>query len=219
MCILRDTTFNQRQKICFLLQPRQLIDFLPFPSACGLTLCVWPGLDGNAARLVLGFSGSSTKFPDGPQPDSHNPRFCKPPLSSRTVGPACADRSPESGWRHSISSEALPIHPETQVLVHIRPSPATSTRSGLYGLISGSTLLEVGTATQSALSGRCFLCSVRCYREPLRPFWVLLSGGDVSHLLERRYPSLFATTGSCASPKPSRCLWFSLDQRVFAGCC
>ena len=121
MCILRDTTFNQRQKICSLLQPRQLIDFLPFPSACGLTLCVWPGLDGNAARLVLGFSGSSTKFPDGPQPDSHNPRFRKPPLSSRTVGPACADRSPESGWRHSISPETLPIQPETQVLVHIRP--------------------------------------------------------------------------------------------------
>ena len=75
----------------------------------------WRGLDGNAARLVLGFSSSSIKFPDGPQPDSHNPRFRKPPLSSRTVG------SPESGWRHSTSSETLPIQPETQVLVHIRP--------------------------------------------------------------------------------------------------
>jgi hypothetical protein len=74
-----------------------------------------PGLDGNAARLVLGFSGSSTKFPDGPQPDSHNPRFRKPPLSSRTVG------SPESGWRHSISSETLPMLPEAQVLAHIHP--------------------------------------------------------------------------------------------------
>jgi len=45
----------------------------------------------NAARLVLGFSDLSTRFPGGPQPDSRNPRFRKPPLRSRTVG------FPESG--------------------------------------------------------------------------------------------------------------------------
>ena len=36
----------------------------------------------NAARLVLGFSDSSTRFPDGSQPDSHDSRFSSPVLTS-----------------------------------------------------------------------------------------------------------------------------------------
>ena len=42
---------------------------------------------------TLGFGGLSTKFPSRPQSDSHNPRFRKAPIPSRTIG------FPESGCR------------------------------------------------------------------------------------------------------------------------
>ena len=46
------------------------------------------------------------------------------------------------------------------------------------------------------------------------------SGDGVSRHLGRSYPSILAHTGSCASPfSLLYALWFSLGQRVFAGCC
>ena len=48
----------------------------------------------------------------------------------------------------------------------------------------------------------------RCYRRR----------GNVAHPLGERYPSVFAPTGSCASPRLSDRLRSSLGRPVFAGC-
>jgi len=39
------------------------------------------------------------------------------------------------------------------------------------------------------------------------------------HDIRERYPSFIAHTDSCARPKPSHCLDFTLGQWVYAGCC
>ena len=41
----------------------------------------------------------------------------------------------------------------------------------------------------------------------------------VLHVLNQHYLIFFAHTGSCARPKSSQCLSFTLVHRVFAGCC
>lgn len=42
---------------------------------------------------------------------------------------------------------------------------------------------------------------------------------DLMDHMERHYPSLIANSGSCARPKSSLCLAFTLVHKVFAGCC
>jgi hypothetical protein len=56
-------------------------------------------------------------------------------------------------------------------------------------------------------------------REPLRRSEALPLQEDHSWSLGWHYPTVFATTGSCASPPPSHVLWLSLGPRVFAGWC
>ncbi len=61
-------------------------NLLVTPWFMPLRFCPTAGWDRNAARAVLGFGGSSTRFSGGPQSDSHHSRFRKDPISSRTVG-------------------------------------------------------------------------------------------------------------------------------------
>ena len=56
-------------------------------------------------------------------------------------------------------------------------------------------------------------------REPLRPIEVLPRQGSRPSDLNGRYPTVLATTGSCARPRPSPSLWSSLGLGVCAGCC
>jgi len=55
-------------------------------------------------------------------------------------------------------------------------------------------------------------------REPLRPVEVLPRQGSRPSDLNGRYPTVLATTGSCARPRPSPSLWSSLGLGVCAGC-
>ncbi len=55
-------------------------------------------------------------------------------------------------------------------------------------------------------------------RAPLPEAGVNLLRRDVLRHIGGHYPSFIALTGSCARPKPSRCLRLSLLQRVLAGC-
>ena len=41
---------------------------------------------------------------------------------------------------------------------------------------------------------------------------------SVLRLVSRHYPTFIAHTNSCANPKPSSCLSFTLEHKVFAGC-
>jgi hypothetical protein len=52
---------------------------------------------------------------------------------------------------------------------------------------------------------------------PLRRY--LAGGGPVTRDLDWHYPTVDATTGSCARPHPSSFLWSSLGPEVSAGCC
>ena len=62
------------------------------------------------------------------------------------------------------------------------------------------------TTKSSAMSRVVSPARPSLYREPLRPFGVLPRGGLCAHNLDRRYPILIATPGSCARPPPSRAL-------------
>ena len=128
------------------------------------------------------------------------PRFRKPPLRSRTVGfpesgsdPGLIPQAPsQPGW----SSSAGP-HPPLPTLVYARIRPNASSPARCPGLVG-----QPGAQGPFAPSGR------------------YPSGDGVPRHLGRRYPPLFATTGPCASPKPSPRLWLCrLGRRVFAGCC
>ena len=70
----------------------KLIEYMANITPClvGIEACC---LDRFVARTAIGSGGVSIIFTIGLIPDYHNPRFNKPPFSSRTVG------FPESGWR------------------------------------------------------------------------------------------------------------------------
>jgi len=58
------------------------------------------------------------------------------------------------------------------------------------------------------------------YREPLRPrAGVTFPRHGIGTHVGRRYPAFVALTGSCAGPKSSPSLGFTLGPRIFAGCC
>jgi len=141
----------------------------------------------NAARLVLGFSDSSIRFPDGPQPApithvSASPLF--DPGRSVFPSPVLTLASKSLG--------RLPIANEAQVLTHIRPYPQWFTPD--------SVSIQ---AIRPSLSGTGE--TAKC-PEPLRLSEVLPLRGWSSLHLERHYPPLFATTDSSANPNPSPCL-------------
>ncbi len=107
-----------------------------------------------------------------------------------------------------MSSCRLSIAKEAYVLTHIHPSRLRlpcRTRPLFHGPASPARSPGRSQGPPGAQSpfarGRCYL---------LRR--------DVSRHIGGHYPSFIAHTGSCARPKPSRCLRLSLLQRVFAGC-
>ena len=86
-------------------------------------------------------------------------------------------------------------------------------------MISNSTPIEVGTASPALCpDGVSFWCPPFA-ESPFALSECYPSRDGVFHHLGWRYPALFAPMDSCADPNPSHCLWFSLGQQVFAGCC
>lgn len=70
------------------------------------------------------------------------------------------------------------------------------------------------------LSGQCFLCNARHLPRASLPAPGVTSCGEISvDLVRGHYPSFIARTGSCAGPKSSSCLGFTLVHQVLAGCC
>jgi hypothetical protein len=73
---------------------------------------------------------------------------------------------------------------------------------------TASSVLSLRTGSEPPSAQSPFAC-FRCYPQQ----------GNVTHPLGRHYPAFIATTGSCASPHPSRLPRFvSLVPPVFAGC-
>lgn len=92
-----------------------------------------------------------------------------------------------------MSFRRLPIAEEAQVLAHIHPSQrwfACGTRPFLLGVHA-----------RHSVRGRPR--TAKC-PGPLRPHGALLHASRRSRRVGGRYPTLFATTGPCARPHPSR---------------
>jgi len=110
---------------------------------------------------------------------------------------------------NSLSSETLPLQPETQVLAHIRPW------TNWFDLWLDT---YWGCHRSPALqSGRCFLCVPAVAESPFARFRCYLRRRGVSHPVGERYLPFLAPTDSCASPMPSCWLCFLVPQ-VCAGC-
>jgi len=141
------------------------------------------------------------QFPDGPQSGSLITPFPQASLRSRTVefpesgsdlGPTPRSSSWEERGLSADSHAPLlnPVYFQGRSVVH-RPH-----------VLLVRLLLEPPSAQSPFARSRCYL-----------------SRRGVAHHISGHYPTFLATTGSCASPRPSPRLGFTLGQRVFAGCC
>ena len=107
--------------------------------------------------MALGYGGFSTQFPGRPQSVSHDPRFLKAPLSSRTV----AFR--ESGWRSQLSLTCFLKARRLKRRLASTPHPLSFTPAQYPCVFCFTRFLSTGTGSSDT----------RCDREPLRLFRAL----------------------------------------------
>jgi len=141
------------------------------------------------------------QFPVGPQSDSLDPRFHRPPCDP--------GRSDFPSPVLTLAVRSLPDqHREAQMLTHIHPSRvwfACKPSSCIKG--SGAPSSESGPVPEPPSA-----------QSPFARLGRYLRRRDVQHLVRGRYPSFIAHTDSCARPNSSGRLQLSLVRPVFAGC-